>query len=406
MRISPDAVLFGLRLMEQGSLSPEELAETLRQVAGGEVPDHLVALEESVLTRHPGLSAEVTWLGGEPFYVPVDCSSCRGRFRVRPDEVDPSVYCPLCGEPIMQARRRVLLGHSSVSQLRAAESEAPFAVPAVQQRFAHFSLLELLGRGGAGKVYKARNLRSERTVALKLLDIQPLEPAARSFQRLRREARVAASITHRNIVRVFDLGVAEGVAFVEMELVRGVSLKTKVRQELPPPAEDACRLCLETLAGLAAVHERKIVHGDIKPGNILIDRDGRARLTDFGISRFLEETTSLTTADRVVGSPHFMAPEQWRGEALTPATDLYALALVLYFALTGRLPWEGQSRFSLMYKHLHEPLLAPREVQPHVPDYLGQVIRRGTEKDPEERFESAEEFAQALRCFPGGRQPG
>jgi serine/threonine-protein kinase len=238
-------------------------------------------------------------------------------------------------------------------------------------------------------------------VALKLLDFQPLEPATRSFKRLQREARVAAATRHPNIVPVLDLGVSEGTPFIEMELVKGASLRERVRRGAPPPPEEACRLCLDALAGLQALHERRIVHGDIKPGNILLDTDGRARLTDFGIASFLEETTSLTGAGRVVGSPHFMAPEQWRGEHLSPPTDLYSTGLVLYYLLTGRLPYEGETHFTLMYKHLHEPVLAAGEVAPLVPDSLAQVIRRATDKLPGERFGSAEEFAEALRDAAG-----
>jgi len=138
------------------------------------------------------------------------------------------------------------------------------------------------------------------------------------------------------------------------------------------------------------------VHSDVKPQNILIDGEGRARLTDFGLARFLEETTTLSTQEHLVGSPHFMAPEQWRGQKLTEATDLYAMGLVLYFSLTGRLPYEGATRVALMYKHLHEPVIGAGRPLYQVPDPLAQVIRRATEKDPAERFGSAEEFAQAI----------
>jgi serine/threonine-protein kinase len=264
-----------------------------------------------------------------------------------------------------------------VGRFRAAEAAGATAtLPAVQQ-FAHFDLGPMLGRGGAGKVYQARNRRSGLTVALKLLDFQPLEPASDALKRLKREARVAASIVHPNIVRIFDLGVAEGVPFVEMELVSGVSLKERVRSEGPLEPAEAARLCTEALAGLARVHRERIVHGDVKPGNILIDDGGRARLTDFGLSTFLEETTSVSSG-RLIGSPHFMAPEQWRGEAVDARTDLYAVGLVLYFALTGRLPYDVQNPGALMYKHLNEPLLEPGRSCPHLPEPLAAVIRRAS----------------------------
>jgi len=402
MNLSADAILFGLSLLEREEIGPGELAEHLRAVAAGDVPDHLVALEERVVERHPTLAESGAWLGGRPFYVPVACPGCRARFRALPGEVDASSLCPLCGEPIMQARGLMLLGADGTTASRAAEPETAFRLATEHKRFAHFELIDLLGRGGAARVYEARNLRTKARVALKLLAFQPLEPAAHSFERLQREARAASSVTHANIVPVLDLGVAEGVPFIEMELIQGLSLRERVEREGPPSPVGMCRLCVEALAGLGAVHEANIVHGDVKPANILIDESGTARLTDFGISKFLEETTSITTADRVVGSPHFMAPEQWRGERLTTAADLYAAGMVLYYSLTGNLPYGRQSRLALMYKHLHEPLLEPGESPPQIPDYLAQVIRRAVEKEPEARFESAAEFAGALRLFLDG----
>ncbi len=333
-----------------------------------------MALEDLLLAREPSLEERVTRLSGQPFYVPVDCRGCRARLRVPPEEVGPSAVCPLCGEPIMTAGSLRFAAPAAdaappptYALPRAAETEVAYELQAPGRRFAHFRLLGLLGSGGAGKVYEARNLKSGRTVAVKLLDFQPLEPACEAFRQLRREARAATMVADEHVVQVFDLGVAEGVPFMEMELVRGDSLRELVRREgLLAPAE-ACRLCLQALGGLAAVHRARIVHSDIKPQNILIDAEGRARLTDFGLARFLEETTTISAQERVVGSPHFMAPEQWRGRKLTEATDLYAMGLVLYFALTGRLPYEGHVRVALMYKHLHEPVLGPGRPLPPSP---------------------------------------
>ena len=391
MSVSADALLFGLRLLERKAVSPRELAGHLRAVASGEAPDDLVALEERVMAAHPGVAEEAAPYAG-PDYVPVDCPDCGARFRAPSERIHPDARCPLCGEALMKGRGAVLLGG------RAAEAAAPFEVKPAGRRFAHFDLLDLVGRGGAGKVFRARNARSDRVVAVKLLDFQPLEPAARSFKRLRREAAAAASVTHPNVVRVFDMGVAEGVPYIEMELVRGTSLGEKVRRHGPLPAGDARRLCMETLNGLQAVHQRKIVHADVKPGNILIGEGGTARLTDFGVSRLLEETTSQTTTSRLIGSPHFMAPEQWRGEDLTPAADLYAMGLVLYYVLLGRLPYGPAAPLALMYRHLYEPLPDLDEPGP-LPEGMACVIRQAVEKEPADRFGSAREFAAALeRC--------
>ncbi len=236
-------------------------------------------------------------------------------------------------------------------------------------------------------------------MALKLLQFPPLEPAARSLERLQHEVRAASSVVHPNIVPVLDLGLAEGVPFIEMELIKGPSLRERVEREGPFDPARACRLCAQALEGLGAVHARGIVHGDVKPANVLLDTDGAARLTDFGISRLLGESTTVSGTERVVGSPHFMAPEQWRGGHVRPAADLYAAGLLLYYSLTGQLPYGHQPRLALMYKHLHEPLLEPGECPPLIPEYLAEVIRRAVEKQPRARFANAAEFAAAVEMF-------
>ena len=399
MGLSPDACLFALRLVEQRCISPALAAELLGQVTRGDSPDQLIALQERLLARDASLGERLMRLGGEPGYVPVDCRSCRARFRVLPEEVGPAALCPLCGEPIMAAGSLRFALPSAYERPVAAEDGPVYRLKGEARRFAHFRLLELLGSGGAGKVYEAHNLKTDRAVALKLLDFQPLDPPSEAFKQLRREARAATVVADEHVVQVLDLGIAEGVPFMEMELVRGDSLRELVRREGPLPPAQAVRLCHQALCGLDAVHRARIVHRDIKPQNILIDQEGRARLTDFGLARFLEETTSISAHERVVGSPHFMAPEQWRGEKLTAAADLYAMGLVLYFTLTGKLPYEGEPQVALMYKHLHQPIIEPGQALPQVPDYLAQVIVRATAKAPSDRFQSAGEFIGALEWY-------
>jgi serine/threonine protein kinase len=394
MKLSADAVLFGLRLLEEQAVDGTGLGAHLRAVAAGAAPDQVVALQERLLAVSPELAERICTLAAERRYAPVDCPGCRARLRASTQQAESSSYCPLCGEALSAAPRLLFL-EDRAGGLRAAEEGAPYALRPPARKFAHFELTRLVGRGGAGRVYEALNTRTGLVVALKLLQFQPLESSAASFRRLRREGQAAASIVHENVVPVLDLGVAEGIGYVEMEFVRGESLRERVRREGALAPAEAVRLCGQMLAGLGAVHSRGIVHRDVKPANVLLDEQGRARLTDFGISRFLEETTSLSTGDRLVGSPHFMAPEQWRGEQVGPAADLYAAGMVLYHCLTGRLPYEGHPTAALMYKHLYEPVLGDEWASP-VPDRLAQAIRRATAKRPEERFAGTEEFAEAL----------
>jgi len=395
MQASPDAILLGLELLRSRVVSGREVAGFVRAAAQSKAADQSVAMGEQILARRPDLTELVLQCQAAPPYIPLHCNGCGGRFRVGPEQAVPTSTCPLCGEALATRAEVLFLSDWAMSPARAAEASPGYALVA-QPRFAHFDLVKLIGRGGAGRVYEARNRRVGRVVALKLLHFRPLESAAETFGRLRRESRAAVSIKHQSIVRVLDLGVAEGVPFVEMELVRGVSLDRRVKADGPIAPLEACTICAQTLSGLECVHRARIVHGDVKPGNIMVDELGRARLTDFGIATFLEETTSLTAGGRAIGSPHFMAPEQWRGEPLSPRTDVYAMGLVLYFMLTGSRPYEGQTGPALMYKHLEG---AAAELKWGMPERLRQIIRHATRTEPEERFAGAEEFRDALDAF-------
>ncbi|MHC4591679.1 MAG: serine/threonine-protein kinase [Planctomycetota bacterium] len=409
MNLSADAISLGVRLMAAGHVPPAELAEHFRAVAAGSAPDQLVALQERILARNPGMADVLARIGPEPRCVLLDCQGCGARFRAPRQGVGQASYCPMCGEPVASARRLlVLAGHGAsmgdrpahaaeAPGLLAAEGEARYAAVLAARRFAHFELISFAGRGEAGRVYEARNVHSGRKVALKVLDRQPPRTDGGMLRRLRREARVASGVVHEHVVRVLDLGAAEGIFFIEMEFVGGAALSDYVQRLGPLPAGEACRLCRETLSGLSRVHREGVVHGDVRPGNILMDEGKRARLTDFCLSRLLAVATGLAGGGPQVGSPHFMAPEQWRGEAFSARTDVYSAGLVLYFALTGKLPYEGESRPALMHKHLHEPLLAPDREHSMVPEHLARVIRKAAAKTPGDRFESAEALSAALR---------
>jgi len=246
-----------------------------------------------------------------------------------------------------------------------------------------------------GKVYEALNRKHHRRVALKLLNLHPLEPRRASWQRLLREASLPSSILHPHIVKVYDMGLAEGVPFVEMEFMPAGSLRQLVEREGPLKWRHACRLLSEVLSGLAMAHKHKVVHRDLKPSNVLLDPQGHAKLADFGLCKLLEETTSTTTG-KLIGSPHFMAPEQWKGSQVGPWTDIYAAGLILYYVLSAHTAFEGENALSVMYKHLHFAVPDVREWAPQIPGELDRIIRKAAAKDPSDRFASAEQFRSAL----------
>ncbi|HEX5240267.1 MAG TPA: protein kinase, partial [Candidatus Limnocylindrales bacterium] len=257
-----------------------------------------------------------------------------------------------------------------------------------------YRLVELLGQGGMATIYRARDSQLERDVAVKVL--RPEYGADPDFvARFRQEAQSAASLNHPNVVAVFDYGTDPAGPYIVMELVDGEDLASIVRRGGPLPPRQAARLTAQVARALAAAHGHGIVHRDVKPGNVLVARDGRVKVTDFGIARALSES-ALTLPGTTLGSVHYFSPEQARGELATEASDIYSLGIVLYELLTGRRPWEGDSAAAIATARLTGTVPSPSSVRSGIPAALEAVDRRALALRPEDRFASATEMAEAL----------
>jgi eukaryotic-like serine/threonine-protein kinase len=260
---------------------------------------------------------------------------------------------------------------------------------------------ERLGSGGMSNVYKATDLILERTVAVKVL-AEHLSDDDRFVARFRREALAVARLIHPNIVQVYDTGIDEGRHYIVMEYVDGRSGAQILQRQGPVDGETAAEIGIQACAGLDYAHRRGIIHRDVKPGNLMIvggpvgGGELTVKLTDFGIARALEQTR-ITQVGSVVGTAAYLAPEQVRGEEATPATDVYALGVVLYQFLTGRLPYEGSSLAELAVRQQNEKPLPPSTYDDAVPETLGAAVLRALEGDPHRRYASAEELAGGLR---------
>jgi eukaryotic-like serine/threonine-protein kinase len=260
---------------------------------------------------------------------------------------------------------------------------------------------ERLGTGGMSSVYKATDRILERTVAVKIL-AEHLHDDERFVARFKREALAVARLIHPNIVQVYDTGVDGGRHYIVMEYVEGRSGAQILQRQGPVEPETAAEIGIQACAGLDYAHRRGIIHRDVKPGNLMIvggpvgGGEMIVKLTDFGIARAIEQTR-ITQVGSVVGTAAYLAPEQVRGEEATPATDVYALGVVLYQFLTGRLPYEGSSLAELAVRQQNEKPLPPSTYDSDIPEPLGASVLRALEGDPSRRYASAEELATGLR---------
>jgi serine/threonine-protein kinase len=257
-----------------------------------------------------------------------------------------------------------------------------------------YRLIELLGQGGMATIYRAADTGLERDVALKLLRSEYLRDPDFS-SRFRQEAQSAASLSHPNVVTVYDYGEDPSGPFIVMELVDGEDLATILRRSGALPPRQAARIAAGVARALAAAHASGIVHRDVKPGNVLIGRDGRVKVVDFGIARAVAEA-QITLPGTTLGSVHYFSPEQARGDPATAASDIYSLGIVLYEMLTGVRPWEGDSAASVALARLSGPIPDPAAGRGSVPPELAAITRTALAREPADRFPSASAMADAL----------
>ena len=268
-----------------------------------------------------------------------------------------------------------------------------------------YELEELVGTGGMSSVYRALDTLLERNVALKILHPHYGDDAE-YVERFRREARSVAQLSHPNIVTVIDRGQSDDQQYIVFEYIDGESLKQLVDRSGPLPARRVVELGLQMAEALAFAHQHGLVHRDVKPQNVLINADGEAKVTDFGIARSLDVEHGVTQTGTVLGTSNYLSPEQARGQAVTPATDVYSLGVVLYELLTGEVPFPGENFVAVAMKHINEPPPSLLEKRPDVPLRLVYAIERALAKDPNDRFPSMDAFAAELRaCLVDAGEP-
>lgn len=264
--------------------------------------------------------------------------------------------------------------------------------------FGQFELIEVIGTGGMARVYRARQLNIERHVAIKIMS-SALSDQEEFQVRFKREADVFAKLEHPHILPIYDYGEQEGFVFLVLRLMEGGTLEKRMRGK-QLALTDLNRLVSQVAQALAYAHENNIVHRDMKPNNILLDKFGNAYLMDFGIAKIVSEAQS-SNMSTMLGTPAYMSPEQWRLDPVDHRIDIYSLGVMIYEMLTGKMPFNGQTPYHLMYAHLHEQPALPSNIIPSLNADIDAVVLRALAKDPDARYSSAvtlaNDFSEAIR---------
>ncbi len=253
-----------------------------------------------------------------------------------------------------------------------------------------------IGKGGFSTVLKLRDIELDRLCALKILS-KDLISDPEMLERFKREARLYAKLDHPNIVQVYDVGFYNKVAYIIMKYIDGVDLKTYIKENSPLALDEIIGISKDIASVLQYMHERGIIHRDIKPANIMIQkRDGKAILTDFGLAKSLE-TTKFTATGKIMGSPHYLAPEQAKGEPVSKSTDIYSLGITMFEMATGKVPFEGETAVQIVLKHIREEVPKPSKVKPDVLSGLEKIIIKATKRNPSSRYQNAKDLINDLR---------
>src|SRR5215470_18063564 len=321
------------------------------------------------------------------------------------DNQASAVSCVKCATPFPGSDLTLAGGTETTpsASFMQAPSAAPAATPAVIEVGSvvgnRFEILQLLGEGGMGAVYKAHDRELEKDVALKLIRAE-LARNPEILQRFKHEIILARQITHRNVIRIFDIGQADGHKYITMEYLEGRDLRVVLREKGKLPPEEATKIVLQICRALEAAHGEGVIHRDLKPQNIMLDANGRAYVMDFGIARSAY-LPGMTQTGALVGTPEYMSPEQAKGEKLDERSDLFSLGVILYELLIGQSPYYSETPLATLWKRIQEKATPLIEVDPTIPKELSDIVAKALEIEPENRFANAGEFAQQLESWLG-----
>ena len=320
-----------------------------------------------------------------------------------------TVACLECSESLsdsdqtmMDASSAELMGMTvdtprSFAQWAKSSSQAAAAAPILPVGLAignRYRVVQLLGRGGMGAVYQVHDEELDRDVALKL--IRPdVAQDGQALERFKREIQVSSRITHRNVLRVYDLGETESIKYLTMQLVHGEDLAHALKHGKHLPNDRLLKILRQVCEGLAAAHEQGVVHRDLKPQNVMLGPGDHVYLTDFGLAKSAEQS-AMTQTGTVLGTPFYMSPEQVKGVEVDHRSDIYSLGVIVYQMATGKLPFTGNTPYEVMAQRLQRTPTPARELNPEVPVFLGRILERCLQVDPSLRYQTVAEILEDL----------
>ena len=328
----------------------------------------------------------------------VECSACHH------SNAPGLSRCASCGAWLGPADATLTHLPADTRWSKATRAEVPVSNPGLALEIGsviadRYEILKLLGEGGMGAVYKARDQEVDRLVALKV--IRP-ELAGHStvLQRFKQELILARTVTHRNVIRIYDLGVAEGCRFITMEFIEGRDLSSALEEgKLEPDA--AVKILRQVCAALEAAHQEGVVHRDLKPQNIMLEASGRVVVMDFGLARSMEET-GLTQAGAIMGTPAYMSPEQAKGIPADERSDIFALGIILYQMLTGVVPFKAETALASLLLRTQGPPTPPMKLDPAIPQALNDIVLKALATDPANRYQNAVDLGKHLQDWQEG----
>ena len=315
----------------------------------------------------------------------IECHKCHF------DNPDDTVYCGKCATPLPSSKE-IPVTETLETPTEELTRGATFA--------SRYEIIEELGKGGMGKVYRVEDKKIKEEVALKLIKPE-IASDKKTIERFSNELKMARKIRHKNVCGMYDLGEEKGTHYITMEYVSGEDLKSFIRRVGQLPAGKAISIAKQTCDGLAEAHKLGVVHRDLKPSNIMIDKEGNARIMDFGIARSLK-AKGITGAGVMIGTPEYMSPEQVEGKEVDERSDIYSLGVNLYEMVTGQVPFEGDTPFTIGMKHKSETPKDPKELNAQIHEDLSRMILRCMEKDKENRYQSASEVRSELENIEKG----